>query len=217
MTDRERFVILLGGPLHVTQRVRKQVRGRRVIAADAGVQHAEALGLQPELWVGDFDSANEELKRRFSRVPRQLHPADKDMTDGALAVQEALKQGAEDILLLGAMHGRTDHALSHLLMLADLTNAGCRAMASSGLEEAVGIAAGHHVISLPAGVTFSLIGFSPLRDVHLTGARWPLRGEDLPFATTRPLSNIAEGQIALKIGEGKGVLIADLRPFTEAD
>ena len=217
MSNPERFVILLGGPLHVTPRVKRHVQGRRVIAADAGAQHAQALGLEPELWVGDFDSAAEDLKRRLAHVPQQPHPVEKDMTDGAIAVAEALRRGGRDLLLLGAMEGRTDHALSHLLMLADLAEAGHRAMASSGREEAVGIAPGRHVISLPAGATFSLIGFSPLRGVHLTGARWSLRGDDLPFASTRPLSNVAEGPIELTIGEGRGVLIADLRSLSETD
>jgi thiamine pyrophosphokinase len=102
-------------------------------------------------------------------------------------------------------------------MLADLASAGHMALASSGHEEAMGIAAGRHLFALPAGATFSLIGFSPLRGVHLKGARWPLHGEDLPFATTRPLSNVAEGPIELTIGEGRGVLIVDLRDIPEAD
>ena len=53
-----RFAILLGGDLTVTRTAApNKSRGRRIIAADSGMIHATALGLVPELWVGDFDSA----------------------------------------------------------------------------------------------------------------------------------------------------------------
>ena len=51
------FAILLGGDLTVTPRLKSQIRGARVIAADSGMMHAAALHIMPELWVGDFDSA----------------------------------------------------------------------------------------------------------------------------------------------------------------
>ncbi|HHN73557.1 MAG TPA: thiamine diphosphokinase, partial [Thermopetrobacter sp.] len=65
-------------------------------------------------------------------------------------------------------------------------------------------------VDLPPGTLFSLIGFSPLTGVVLRGARWPLTGEDIPFASTRPLSNVARGPLELEIGGGRGVLLARL-------
>lgn len=46
------FVILLGGDLVVTERLKRQIAGARVLAADGGIRHAEALGVEPELWLG---------------------------------------------------------------------------------------------------------------------------------------------------------------------
>ena len=203
------WTILLAGDLRPTPRLRAQVAGSRVIAADAGIRHATALDLQPELWIGDFDSATEALKEQFAHVPRQPHPADKDATDGALAVAHALANGAGRVMLAGALHGRTDHALAHLLQLADLAERGVSAVASSGREEAHGLIPGRRQrIDLPAGTPFSLLGFGPLRNVHVRNARWELSGEDIPFASTRPLSNIAAGPVEITIGAGPAVLLA---------
>ena len=66
-----RFAILLGGNLTVTPRLKSQIRGARVIAADSGMMHAAALHLMPELWVGDFDSAGSELTMQYRDVPRE--------------------------------------------------------------------------------------------------------------------------------------------------
>ena len=202
------WVILLSGDVTLSERLRAQVKGARVVAADAGMRHAEALGLRPECWIGDFDSAPQELLARHADVPRIAHPADKDMTDGALAIAHALEQGARDLLLVGALGGRSDHALMHLMQLADLAARGIGARASSGTEEALGLAPGDHIIDLPASSTFSIIGLDDLKDVTLNGARWPLKGEDLSFGHSRPVSNVAEGPLTLRIGAGRGILLA---------
>ncbi len=206
----ERFALLLGGPVAITRRLRRQLEGRRIIAADAGMRHAPSLDLRPEMWIGDFDSTPPELLERHADIPRIVHPVEKDMTDGALALAAALERGARDILLIGALEGRTDHALAHLLQLADLAARGIRAWASSGREEAHGLAPGRFLVNLPANTRFSILGFTPLKSVILRGARWPLNAETIPFASTRPLSNIATGPIELDIEAGTGVLIASL-------
>ncbi len=204
------WAILLAGEVAPTERLRAQTRGARVIAADAGMRHAEALELTPECWIGDFDSAPGSLRARYGHVQCISHPADKDMTDGALAIEHALKRGARSLLLIGALGGRSDHALMHLMQLTDLASRGVAALASSGREEAHPLVPGRHVIDLPAGATFSLIGLEDLRDVSLKGARWPLHGEDLPFGHSRPVSNVAEGPLELELGAGRGILLATL-------
>jgi len=123
-------------------------------------------------------------------------------------VERALERGARRLLLLGAFGGRSDHATMHLLQLADLARRGIPALASSGHEEAHGLAAGEHVIDLPPGTPFSLLAFADMAGVHLSGARWPLEDAALALGETRPMSNVAEGPLRLRIGSGLGVLLA---------
>ena len=67
-----RFAILLGGDMTPTARLRGQIKGARIIAADSGMMHAAALGVVPELWVGDFDSAGSELTMQYREVPADI-------------------------------------------------------------------------------------------------------------------------------------------------
>ena len=131
------FVILLGGDLVVTDRLKSQIAGARVLAADSGIRHAAALDVEPELWLGDFDSASDALQKQYAHVPQKSFPRAKDMTDGELALSEAYERGAEKVILCGAFGGaRTDHTLLHLTMATAQAADGRNILLSSGEEEA---------------------------------------------------------------------------------
>ena len=95
------FTILLAGSVTATPRLHSQITRTRIIAADAGMAHAVTLGLEVELWVGDFDSCDPALLHQHDFVPRHEHPSDKDATDGELAIAEATARGARSLVLAG--------------------------------------------------------------------------------------------------------------------
>jgi len=74
-----RFALLLGGPLLATEALKERLRGYRLLAADSGGRHALALGLTPELWLGDFDSSPPWLQEALS-APKEVLPREKDHT-----------------------------------------------------------------------------------------------------------------------------------------
>ncbi len=202
------WAVLLAGNLSPTRRLRDQIHGARVVAADGGMRHAAALGVAPELWIGDFDSSPAPLINDWPDVPRQEHPAAKDMTDGALAIAHAVKEGASRIVLAGAFGGRTDHALAHLTQLVELAERHIPALATSGVEEAWPLLPGETRPDLPEGTRFSIIGLTPLAGVSISGARWPLENASLPLGSSRPLSNEAHGPLRISLKEGRGLLLA---------
>lgn len=206
------FTVLLGGSLTPTERLKAAVAGSRFIAADGGIRHAAALGVTPELWVGDFDSSSDALSREFAEVPKMPWPAQKNETDGAIAVAEALDRGAKRLILAGALGGeRSDHAVMLLLQGLRLAMDGFDVMLTSGDEEAYPLLPGKRHVDLPKGSLFSILGFSALAGLSIANARYPLANYAQPFGSSRTISNVAEGAIDLTLESGTAMLLA--RPY----
>jgi thiamine pyrophosphokinase len=206
-----RFTILLGGDLTVTPRLKAQVGGTRVIAADSGLIHAPALDVVPELWVGDFDSTEPEWLEAYDHIERKLFAPDKDRTDGELAVEEALSRGASSLLLVGAFGGpRPDHAFLHLSMALGLMGRGVETLLTSGDQEGIPLPHERRGFDYPAGTMFSILAFSELRDLTVEGAKWPLDRVVVPFGSSLTLSNVVSGRLSVTLGEGRALLLAHL-------
>jgi len=209
-----RFVILLGGDLLRTPRVDAQIAGARIIAADSGIRHAEALDLRPEFWTGDFDSVSDELAAAWPDVPREVFPAGKDKTDGELAVVAAMARGATSLVLAGAFGGqRADHAFLHLALALRLAEAGLPTLLTSGAQEGVPLLPGSTDLDFAAGTLFSVLAFSDLTGLSVTGARWPLDRVTMAFGSSLTISNEVTGNLKVAIGAGRALLIAHPYPL----
>ena len=207
-----RFTILLGGDIDVTDRLLSSVAGTRSIAADGGMRHARSLGLAPELWVGDFDSTDPALISDYLSVEREPYPASKAVTDGEIAVSEAISKGATDIILVGALGGeRSDHALQHYAYALSLAHSGIRVTLTSGAEEAYPLLPGKLALDQPQGSLLSVIGFTDLAGLDIENVQYPLENFSLPFGSSRTVSNIAKGMVQLRLREGKAIVLC--RPY----
>jgi thiamine pyrophosphokinase len=203
-----KFAILLGGKLVATPRLFDQLAGARVIAADSGMTHASLLGVRPELWVGDFDSSASELLNRHTDVPREAYPAEKDATDGSLAIAAAIARGGDDFVLAGGLGGQADHTLGHFGQILALARSGLSAFITSGDEEAHPVIPGIVHLDLPPQSRLSLIPFSDLRGLTLEGVKWPLLKRDVPLGATLTLSNVAVGPVRIKLETGHAIAVA---------
>ncbi len=208
VTDMARFSILLDGALRPTGRLRQHLAGSRVIAADGGIRHALELDLDVELWVGDFDSADRDLLARHADVERQTHPAAKDKTDGEIAVEEARKRGAREIILVGGLGGQSDHALAHIMLAIGLAREGIPALVTSGDEEAYPLLPGTRRIDLPIATRMSIVALADLAGLTLTGVEWPLTDQSIRQGSSLTVSNIVTGPAAVTLDAGYGVILA---------
>ncbi len=92
--------------------LRPPENGDLIIAADGGLAHLDALSIQPDVVLGDFDS--------LGYVPGNAHvfPVEKDDTDAMLALRYGLERGFRRFLLYGSLDGpRLDHTVANLQSL----------------------------------------------------------------------------------------------------
>ena len=191
--------------------------GARVIAADRGLEHALALGLDVEIAVGDFDSASSEAVARAeasgTRIER--HSAEKDATDLELALDAALALGPEGILVLAGDGGRLDHLLSTLLLLGSSRYEAVEIDAFVGPAR-VHVVRGQRAIEGSVGELVSLLALhGPAEGVRTEGLAYPLEGETLEPGSSRGVSNVFAAKTA-RVSLDRGVLLA-IRPGTAAE
>ena len=165
-----------------------------VIAADGGAARLDRAGRRPDLVVGDLDSIGPELKQELERqgVMFEVHPSEKDMTDAELALDAAVKRGADEIQVVGAFGGgRLDHMVGNLLLLAHEDFAAID-VAFATEQATFRAVLGPGILEL-AGAPGDWVTLSPLseiaRAVTTDGLRYPLHREDLVRGSTRGVSN----------------------------
>ena len=86
--------------------------GDFVIAADGGLDSLYRLGITPDVFLGDMDSACTSFSGETIRFPVR-----KDETDAFLAYREGANRGYTDFILLGGTGGREDHTFANISLL----------------------------------------------------------------------------------------------------
>jgi thiamine pyrophosphokinase len=208
------FVILLGGHLTPTGRLKRQIEGARFIAADSGIVYADMLGVMPELWMGDFDSAPEAFPDHFNAVEKVIYPQDKDLTDGEIAANRAIELGATRLIYAGAFGGnRSDHGFQHFAAAFALRSRVGEVILTSGTEEAIPLIPGEKLkTDYPAGTLFSVLAWSDLKGLTLEGAKWPLENRDVDFGSSLTLSNEVLESLCVQFRAGRALLYAQFPP-----
>ena len=217
-----RTVIIAGGQPHAGEGWRRWVQqGDRIIGVDGGASQALAWGLVPHVVIGDLDSLPSPARAVLEARGGQflVHPRAKDETDLELALSYAAEQGADDIVILGALGGRLDHTLANVLLLALPQLARRSVRIVDGLEEALLLRSGQDV--LLRGLPGDLVSLLPLGgDAHgvtATGLAWPLRNETLRFAFSRGVSNEMTGAEATVVVHEGLVLVVHRHMVVEEE
>jgi thiamine pyrophosphokinase len=199
MKNDVRAIIIANGIAPDETTVRRWLRpGDRLICADGGARTALALGLSPQVVVGDMDSLDEPVQAQLKAMQCRLvvYPAAKDWTDLELALKLAVEEGATEIVILGALGGRLDQELVNvlLLLLPELEGIPTRIVDD---RQELFVVRGRGEISGQPGDIVSLIPLGG--DAHgivTEGLMYSLHDEPLVIGPARGISNVMTGQIA---------------------
>ena len=202
-----RAIIIAGGQAE-NQGWQRWVReGDWIIGADGGAARALSWGLRPDLVIGDMDSLPEAARAVLvSEGCRFIeHPRAKDETDLELALVHAVREGAKEITVLGALGGRLDHSLANVLLLTLPSLAGASVRIAEGEQQAL-LARGGEVVDLE-GARGDLVSLVPLggdvRGVTTRGLAWSLEEDTLRFGSSRGVSNeMTANKAGIQVGEG---------------
>jgi thiamine pyrophosphokinase len=176
-----------------------------VICADGGVDNALTLGLVPDVVIGDLDSLDESLRSRLEKQHCQFipYPARKDETDLELAVKYAAEQGAQEILILGALGYRLDHALANVLLLALPELRSAKVKILDGGQE-IFLIRDEALIKGQVGDTLSLLPLTGhVTGIYTEGLEYPLENGTLYRGPARGVSNVLTApQARVRIDQG---------------
>lgn len=205
-----RCVIVGGAEIRRYDEVKKYLRpGDYYIFCDNGLRHLEALGIQPDLIIGDFDShAVPHLPVETIFLPRE-----KDDTDSVYAAREAVKRGFNEFLLIGVVGDRIDHSLGNLSILLKLDSLGLRGMIVDDYSE-MEIVSGEAAEIGPEFPFFSLLNISgTARGVNIENAKFPLKDGEIDCEYQYGVSNepLSGKTARVTVAQGRLLLVRDRR------
>ena len=170
-----------------------------VIAADGGLQHTQALGIEPQEILGDFDS--------LGYIPQdaRVFPVEKDDTDAMLAARRGLALGFREFLYYGSLDGkRLDHTVANYQTLQYLADHGAQGYLV-GQDFLVTVVKEGRIF-FPEGTEGLLSVFclgADARGVSLRGLYYPLEGGTLTAGFPLGVSNHFTGAPAeISVEEG---------------
>ncbi len=178
-----------------------------VIAADGGANHCMALGLLPDVVVGDLDSISPpaRTKLRSENIEIIQFPTRKDATDLELALDLAIVKGGHQIVIFAGLGGRWDMSFSNVMLAASEKYRDISVSLMTGSSHLHIVHAKRKLtVSGKSGQTISLIPLSQkARGITLSGFEYPLKNETIQFGSSRGISNVLkkkEGSIRLSSG-----------------
>ena len=191
-----RGFIYVGGDLLPQAIEEKPAAEDLVIAADSGYGNALKLGIAPSVALGDFDSWDEaSLPDDVKKIP---FPPKKDFTDTQLAVEYAVEQGCQQIVLIGGLSGRLDHTLSNLAILEDLEKRHLHGLITDGFNRVRFIRNDSAIVIRSKHFQYlSLLAADPiLKGVEIDGCKYPLKNARIKRTSQFAVSNEITGNCA---------------------
>ena len=202
----KRCVIIGGAEICRYDRIRGSLRQDDwFVFCDGGLNHRQALGVEPDLIVGDFDSFGQpETDKEMIVLPRE-----KDDTDTVYAVKEAVRRGYTDFLLIGVTGERFDHTFGNVAVLLYLDSLGLNARITDDYSEMEIVSRNTAEVS-DSWSYFSLLNISgTAKGISILDAKYPLDDGEITSEYQFGISNeVLPGKTArISVREGRLLLV----------
>jgi thiamine pyrophosphokinase len=184
--------------------------GATVIAADSGLDHARALGLDVAVAVGDMDSVDPTALAAATQAGTRIvrHPEAKDATDLELAVDEALSRRPRRLVIMTGAGDRLDHTLAVALLLAAPRLADVTVEGWIGSTHLTVVRPRGALHGRPGDLVTLLAVHGPAVGVTTHGLLYPLDDEDLDPGSSRGVSNeLAAPEATVHVRDGAVVAV----------
>tara|TARA_B100000902_G_scaffold4893_1_gene6253 strand:- start:6606 stop:7226 length:621 start_codon:yes stop_codon:yes gene_type:complete len=178
-----------------------------VFGVDGGTEYLYKLFFQPTHIIGDFDSINENTKSRAIRDGAKIlaFNSEKDQTDLEIALEEAKKNNADCITIIGGEGKELDHLFSNLLNISSFNED--EAIKWITKDENI-IFSNQEKYNIVQGSTFSILPLSDLKNITIKGSKWDIENLDIPYGSSRTLRNVAmSSQLTITLEKGRYCLI----------
>lgn len=207
------LIIAGGDPIPAALRVRLG-NPDWIVAADSGLDHANGIGLIPDLVIGDMDSVAPASLAAAERagIPVTRFPTAKDATDLDLAVDAVAARGLGRATIIGGTGGRLAHTLANAHLLVSRRDVRLEWLTATA--RAVAIRAGEDAeFSATDGGLLSIVPMeSPSRCIS-HGLRWPLDSLSLTVGATIGVSNeLIEAAAQIRVTVGSVIAIQERTP-----
>ena len=187
-----------------------------IIAVDKGLESLDKLNIKPDLIVGDFDSVNLNILKKYENCNTEnnntkiikLNPI-KDLTDTHESINLAIEKGADEIYVLGGIGSRIDHTIANIHVLKEALdkNIKCTIVNENNSIELI-----NKSISLKKDENYKYISLIPLTtvvtEVTLKGFKYEIKNIDLEIGKSLGISNEQiEDNATIEFKEGILILI----------
>jgi len=116
-----KFLIIANGPFLAKDALLKASNGKTILALDGAVDKLVAMGITPNIVLGDFDSIRDKKVYANDHLIKVVFKPDQNANDLQKAIAYAREHGANEIDILCATGGRMDHTLRNIRALRDLS------------------------------------------------------------------------------------------------
>lgn len=173
-------------------------RSEGVAAIDGGLAVCDRAGIEPDLILGDLDSAPLSLLEKYRHIP-QIETPDQDKTDLEKAVEYLFNFRFETFSVCGALGKRIDHTLTNIYLLCRYP---CKIIFESEDEICFALTK-MHTLNCRIGQTVSLIPISSeVSGVTTKGLKWEMNNKTLN-KTCVSISNVAlQEKVMIAFEEG---------------